>query len=251
MMINSTWLKQINYYEIEIDTIKKELKTLPAGYLVKRGAHYYVKAGSVQKGITKDQQIVMQLARKAYLLRRLEHLEWNYSLAEKHAERYKTEDPREIIQGLSSFYRILPDNYFFYPSTHDQFRKTIAESAGHLNGLIYMTNSGISVRSKSERTIANALDQNGISYHYEAVLALGGVNRYPDFTITRPCDGKLFLWEHFGLMDQDGYKQKVIEKLALYVKYGFSPFENLICTYEQDVHNPAQIHNLIKAFLLR
>jgi hypothetical protein len=52
-------------------------------------------------------------------------------------------------------------------------------------------------------------------------------------------------------MDQDGYRNKMIEKLALYARYGFFPFDNLICTYEKDLQNPAYIHVIIEAFLLQ
>ena len=254
-MINSKGFKGFKFYEkfyeTEIDAIKQELKKLPAGNLVKQGAYYYEKVDSIKKGITKDQQRVMQLARKAYLLRRLEHLEWNYSLAKKQFRQYKTEAPMEIVQGLPSVYQSLPVSYFFHPSVHDQIENATAGNVGHPDQLVYLTDSGVSVRSKSELIIANALDQNGIPFRYEAALALGGVSRYPDFTIYRPFDGKMFLWEHLGLMDQDEYRLKTIEKLILYAKYGFFPFDNLICTYEHDIRNPSYVHEVIEAFLLQ
>ena len=71
-----------------------------------------------------------------------------------------------------------------------------------------------------------------------------------DFTISRPSDGKLFLWEHFGLMDDDEYRQNTIKKISLYARYGFFPFENLICTYERDLQNPTHILEIIDLFLV-
>ena len=71
------------------------------------------------------------------------------------------------------------------------------------------------------------------------------------FYDSRPFDGKVFLWEHFGLMDQDEYRQKAGEKLVLYARHGFLPFHNLICTYEQDLQNPARIIELIDMYLLK
>ena len=91
-MINSNGIKDLSFYEKEIEAIQQELKTLPAGYLVKQRTFYYEKLGAIQKGITKDQEKVMLLARKAYLLRKLEHMEWNYSLEKKQSGRYKTVD---------------------------------------------------------------------------------------------------------------------------------------------------------------
>ena len=250
-MINSKGLKNFKFYETEIDAIKQELKGLPTGKLINQGAYFYVKVDSVKKGITKNQQKVMQLARKTYLLRRLEHLEWNYSLAKKQSRQYKTEVPIEIVQGLPSAYQMLPVNYFFHPSVHDQLENATAGNVGNPDQLVYLTDSGVLVRSKSELIIANALNQTGVPFRYEAALVLGGASRFPDFTIYRPFDGKMFLWEHLGLMDQNEYRQKTIEKLTLYARYGFFPFDNLICTYEHDIRNPSYIHEIIEVFLLR
>ena len=283
--------KETKLYETEIDAIKKELKKLPDGILTKKPSGYYVTINSVQKGITRDRQIVMKLARKAYLLKKLKHLEWNYSLVKKLSDRYKTEDPVDIIRGLPSFYKTLPVNYFFHPSVNDsmetiakdnaaiafdaQGKVTIAKDAKknaiignaleeknadenssyekmfHQGGLIFLTNSGIRVRSKSERTIADLLDENGVPYYYEAKIAFGGDIWRPDFTICRPYDGKIILWEHLGLMGKEEYRINVNKKLAVFYRHGFYPFENLICTYEEDLRNPARIQRIIETFLLK
>ena len=245
-------IKDATLYETEIYAIKRELSELPDGHLSKKGSFYFVTVNTVQKGITKDRQKIMQLARKAYLLQRLGRLERNLSLVKKLAGRYESEDPADIIRKLPSFYHTLPINYFFHTSIHAKFENNNDEgNAGFIDGLKYLTNSGIRVRSKSERTIADMLDQNGILYHYEAALALGGGSRCPDFTIYRPSDGKMFLWEHLGLMENDGYRQKVNEKLALYNRFGFYQFDNLICTFEQDLQNTGKIQAIIDMLLLQ
>ena len=244
-------IKDATLYETEIYAIKKELSGLPAGHLSKKGPFYFVTVNTVQKGITKDRQKTMQLARKAYLLQRLGRLERNLSLVKKLAGRYESEDPADIIRKLPPFYHTLPVNYFFHTSIHKKFENTTEGNAGFKDGLIYLTNSGIRVRSKSERTIADMLDQNGILYNYEAALALGGGSRRPDFTIYRPSDGRMILWEHLGLMENDGYRQKVNEKLALYNRFGFYQFDNLICTFEQDLQNTAKIQAIIDMLLLQ
>jgi len=253
-------LKDIRFYEVEIAEIKRELKSLPDGQLVKCRKCYYEKTGSVRKGVTKDLLKLKRLARRAYLLRRLRNLECNYSLAGKSVRRYRTEEPIEIIRELSRCYQTLPVEYFFHSSAYDRFGN-ISEGgagqaehtggAGYKEGLIYLTNSGIRVRSKSERTIADALDQNRIPYRYEAALILDDECRFPDFTITRPFDGKIILWEHFGRMDQSEYRRKTVEKLTLYARHGFFPFDNLVCTYEQDLQDTAHIQTIMKTILLR
>ena len=220
----------LKYYETEIDAVKQELNELPAGILVKRGAFYYVKDGSSEKGITKDQQRIRQLARKAYLYRRMGNLKWNYSLASKQSQRLRTEDPKEIIEGLSSAYQSMPEDFFFHSSVQQSLEKPVVSNPGYRDGLLYLTDSGVRVRSKSERIVANMLSQYKIPYRYEAALTLAGEVRYPDFSVYRPFDGRLILWEHLGLMESEEYRQKAIRKLALYAQNGFLPFDNLICT---------------------
>ena len=262
------------FYKMEIDEIKQELSKMPDGYLAQKGSTYYETTGTTQKGITKDRQKMKQLARKAYLLKRLGHIERNFSLIEKILPQSETEDLIEIIRELPPVFQTLPVDYFFHPSVHDKMgnaadrnerndgkdgnsgtgekgNETSIRNSSHNEGLIYITSSGIRVRSKSERTIADALDYNRIPYRYEAELIFDNISRCPDFTIYRPSDGKTVLWEHFGLMNRDEYRQKMINKLSLYNQHGFSPFDNLICTYEQNLRNPAYIQTIIELFFLQ
>ena len=188
-------LKDIKSYENEIQEIKQELKGLPEGYLVQHGSAYYIRVNSVDKGITRNLTLIKQLARKAFLQRRLKHIETNLSSA-KRLVKYKTEDMSEIVRGLSAAYQSLPLFYFFHPSIQDkiaQIEKT-QQKLFRPEELIFYTSSGIRVRSKSERTIADMLDQYKIPFHYEAALVLDSVVRYPDFTIYRPNDGRMLLW---------------------------------------------------------
>jgi len=244
-------VKYVEYYVKEIGAIKLELSELPEGHLTRQESRYYETNGTIRRGITNDPQRIRQLARKAYLSRRLKHLEWNFSLVKKQYERCKTEDPVEIIKSLPSFYRQLPAEYYYHSSAYDLSKDTSEENAGYADELVYLTQSGIRVRSKSERIIADALFQCDIPYKYEALLEVGGKKVHPDFTVSRPFNGKTVLWEHFGLLGNEEYLQKAAGKLAFYAKHGFFPFDNLICTYEQDLLDPARIDAIIEMFLLR
>jgi len=243
-------LKSIQFYETEINSMKDELKGLPEGYLVKRGEYYYQKTDTAQTGITKDPQKVRGLIRKAYLQKRIQHLEHNLSLVKKLTLQGQTEEPQDICRELSAPYQALPIELFFHLSADDWLNNVSGEGAGNPEGLIYRTNSGALVRSKSERTIADALDQNGILWRYEAALVLGNEIRYPDFTIKKPYSGEVVFWEHFGRMDLSGYRQNVSLKIELYTRHGIFPDINLICTYEQHLQNTTHIQNLIEMYLL-
>src|SRR6185503_4472294 len=82
--------------------------------------------------------------------------------------------------------------------------------------LIHHTSRGEAVRSKSEVIIANLLHAKSIDYHYEHPLELGGVVKYPDFTIEDDDTGTTYYWEHCGLMHDPAYHRRWTEKLGWY-----------------------------------
>ncbi len=102
--------------------------------------------------------------------------------------------------------------------------------------LIHKTLSGHMVRSKSEVMIANAFYMHGIPFRYEAKAIIGGVELYPDFEARRPYDGKIYYWEHFGMMDSPQYVESCMRKMNLYVENGYVPSLNFIVTYETATH---------------
>ena len=97
----------------------------------------------------------------------------------------------------------------------------------------FYTNRGERVRSKSELMIANALFKAKVPYRYEYPIAMkGGRVFHPDFLCLNPHDGREFIWEHFGLMDNAEYSQNAISKLSRYAENGWIPGKNFICTLE-------------------
>ena len=82
--------------------------------------------------------------------------------------------------------------------------------------LIYLTENGDLVRSKSEWIIADKLKAAGIKYQYEQPLVLDGVERLPDFTIRDEDAGTVWYWEHNGMLSDDEYKKRWQRKEAAY-----------------------------------
>lgn len=68
---------------------------------------------------------------------------------------------------------------------------------------------------------------------YEELLLAGGNKWYPDFKVRRPRDGKIIIWEHFGMLDDVDYAVENQEKLIIYMEYGFRLLDNLIVTYDE------------------
>lgn len=94
------------------------------------------------------------------------------------------------------------------------------------DGLIHRTERGELVRSKSELVIADKLFARNIEYVYEQPLVLSdGRVRYPDFTITDHARGRIFYWEHLGMLDDPGYRQRWERKRAEYMKHRILPYK--------------------------
>ena len=104
------------------------------------------------------------------------------------------------------------------------------------------------VRSKSEVIIANTLYMNQIPYRYENQLEVKGVILYPDFTILHPKTNNLCYWEHFGMMENETYRENAYNKLKLYGQNGIITYINLITTFETKSHpiDSGKIQQIVK-----
>lgn len=111
---------------------------------------------------------------------------------------------------------------------------------------IYDTKKGDKVRSKSEAMLADMFFDLEIPYHYEQALNLqqGGV-RYPDFTLLKVSTREVVYFEHFGLLDDEEYRNGSLQKLDEYRANGIYPGKNLLFTYET-VENPLDIKGIRK-----
>ena len=104
------------------------------------------------------------------------------------------------------------------------------------------------VRSKSEALIAMNLYMEKIAYRYECELKIGKAVFYPDFTILHPKTNNLCYWEHFGMMENETYRENAYNKLKLYGQNGIIPSINLITTFETKSHpiDSGKIQQIVK-----
>lgn len=85
-------------------------------------------------------------------------------------------------------------------------------------GKVHRTLTGDMVRSKSEVIIANMLFEREIPFEYEIpIYAPDGTFYLPDFTIT--WNGEKWFWEHWGLMNEDEYRNHTQTKIDWYNKH--------------------------------
>ena len=119
------------------------------------------------------------------------------------------------------------------------------QNINHPEHLIHKSTSGHLLRSKSEAIIDMLLYMNKIPFRYECSLTLNETTLFPDFTIKHPKTGKIYYWEHFGLMDNPSYAQNTYSKLHLYTSNGIIPNIHLITTYETKDH-PIDVDTISK-----
>jgi len=95
---------------------------------------------------------------------------------------------------------------------------------------INVSERGEKMISKNEVIIANCLNKykKQISYAYEGKLTLGKSGRTikPDFTIEHLGNGRVFYWEHLGMMTNEEYRNKWQKKKQGYMEEGFVLFED-------------------------
>lgn len=100
----------------------------------------------------------------------------------------------------------------------------------------YYTQKGERVRSKSEVTIANAMNALGIPYKYERPLVLynGKLIIHPDFTVLNKRTREEFYWEHAGKIDEEAYARRFVLRVKYYTDNGIFTGDKLLLTFESE-----------------
>lgn len=194
----------------------------------------------VDKYLSKYTQstLISRLAQKQYLHTLKPILEQELFTLKKFQRDYHPERKEAVFEELSSERKKLVQPMFL--SAEEQFQQWKTQEYKRFEGfpekLIFETERGEMVRSKSELIIADQLfkEKSHLYYRYEEELHLKKSNQlvHPDFTImNRYTAGKIY-WEHAGMMDNSEYADNFVWKINTYIKEGFIPGKNLIITYE-------------------
>jgi len=223
----------LQFLERRLTQIKKELKPLPKENMISKRSrgkqyHYIEKHGKLHS-ITSNTDLVNKHIKKNLLLDEKRKIENNLHWTKKLASHYMLLNQHDSawieLQAEENTYRIDEKKHLY-------------------NGIFY--------RSKSETMIAALLTSYGIEFKYETKLNLNGFNIYPDFYIKRPKDGKIYIWEHFGLIADETYLNKTFNKLNNYHRNGYDLWDNLIVSFDQEDGslNVDTIDKIIHLFLL-
>lgn len=233
-----------------IDDIKREMseveatqRRLPEGKLLccKNGTRYkwILRQDGISSYLPKrNRELAEKLALKKYCICRLEELKRDLSAQEYYLKKMESvEGKSEALLHHQEWGRLLEGYFQSMDSELQRWQEQDYErNTKYEETLIFRGTQGRMLRSKSEVIIDMLLYENHIPFRYESKLVLGGIEMFPDFTARHPVTGETFYWEHFGLMDDETYRNNACSKIRLYCEYGIVPSINLITTYETKQH---------------
>lgn len=244
--------------------IKRELKRLPSGKLVilvskKKYAQYYLvtKANGKEKRsyIPKSEiKLVEQLAQRAYYEKMKRALERILNALEVTLHILKENEPMEVFRkGTPARQALITP---LIPTDEQYIEQWYQEHPGDRNSCVkttaYTTIRGETVRSKSEKMIADAYYMAGVPYVYEPTVILpNGRTRYPDFAVLNVRLRRTYYHEHLGMMDDEEYRQNAILRMREYNKNGFPVGEQMIVTFEGEniPFDQEELAEIIQAYL--
>ncbi len=102
----------------------------------------------------------------------------------------------------------------------------LVEVEGHYleKNLIHQASDGKMLRSKSELLIYQRLIDKQLNPLYEKRLVIKEIEKLPDFTIENEDTGKVYYWEHCGMLYDVEYKKRWEEKYKWYLDNNILPY---------------------------
>lgn len=202
-------------------------------YVVNRstGKRTYVRNGKVN--------FIEEVKQRAFLQILIKRIRNNQKQLPKMLKMFKSCDFEEIRNSLSKEYRdidleALARGLF---GTYRRENRAVVHNPFHPEQKTTITSFGLAVRSKSEGLIAEFLYKEGIDFEYEEELVvMNPIGEpeiyYPDFTIYAKS-GEIILWEHFGLLHKESYRESNFDRLTNYYYSDYLSGKNLIITMEK------------------
>ena len=245
-------LKNIQSY------LEKEIDGLPQGklHVSKRGKYtaYYRRTNNKEKsGIyipKKDMKTACDLAQREYDEKMLESIKYQDGLLSevmiKDLEDINKKFSEEKIKLLKPYSVSIEEFIDNWESEEYETR-----SFENINTEFY-TAKGERVRSKSECLIADTLNRFNIPYRYEYPQKVKGLGDYhPDFTCLNVRKRREVIWEHFGLIDNEGYADNTAYKIKCLSLEGYRFGEDYIFSMETE-SNPLStrvVEKMIEQYL--
>lgn len=241
--MNSELRKEVAWLEKIVQKANKRLQTAPEGNLriskKPDGIEYYLKSaqtGSNGRYMKKHEfEVARAIAQKDYDAQLIKAAEERIKAINTFLKKYERTNLKDIYNKCNSYRQKLIDAVMVSDEEYIKcWREQAYEGKGVSNDVLeIITERGESVRSKSEKIIADKLYALGIPYRYECPLILeGSIKIHPDFTILKMPEREEVYLEHLGLMDDMDYVEGVMRRLNIYEKNGIYLGINLFITYE-------------------
>ena len=232
-------LKQVYY-------LKKQLETLPEGILeisCNNGYTQYYHRPNGHNGMRPKKTYIRKadrmkaeaLAQRDYDLRLLKELEKRLQVVRNARKTYEQTEPEKVLLAFTKKRQelinpaILSTEQFVSRWMSEEYKgRAFQDDAPEI-----YTARGERVRSKSEKIIADSLERLGIPYKYEVPLVFpDGTVFFPDFRVLNIDQRKEYIWEHFGMMDDEQYVSNMVSKINRYIINGYLPGDKMILTME-------------------
>ena len=198
-----------------------------------RDTDKYTGIGRYLPAAQRDRAI--NIVKNEYYIKLKEALEKRIKTIDKTIKTINQTDPLEIYrkigkgkQRLVESIELSDEEYRAQWEKYEYEGKPFEENAPEI-----YTDRGERVRSKSEKIIADKLYRENIAYRYECPIEIPYVGTiYPDFTLLDEVNRRNIIFEHFGLMHDEGYVNSAIFKLQTYAREGYVLGDNLFITME-------------------
>lgn len=180
-----------------------------------------------------EARLIEGLTNRKEIERALDVLNRNVSLLKGLKEEYS--EPEEMIPSFLRICKFSGNNEII---TAGEVSKMISKWHSISTGNpryrkgVNVASDGTFVKSRADLLGYEHLKMRGVEFKYEHPIMINGNLWYPDFTIYRRKDYKMFIWEHLGMMDKVEYRKKAERKLYEYAREGYLPFDNLLLTYD-------------------
>ena len=222
----------------KIEELQRKIRSYPEGKLICAGngkyVKWYISYGNNRTYIKKkDRTLAEKMAAKKYLTAVLIELDAEKKAIESYLKHHRTETSH-LLETPGYQELLVPFFKSFEQSAWEWMNEPYEKNEAFPTALIHQTVVGIKVRSKSESMIVKVLAEHGIAFRYEWRLDFGEGSAYPDFTIMHPVTGKLYYWEHFGMMNKREYRNRAVNKIQNYSYNGIIPGIQLIMTFETE-----------------
>ncbi len=233
MNYQETTTAQLGFLRRQREQLKSRIGRMPEGRLIRKKArrktYYYTEQNGRRISLADQPELVRQYLEKEKCNELLKSIEQDIPLLERTLREYQP---------------IQPSDAWWNSLEQEKNRYKEEEKRNAYNGVYY--------RSKSEMMIASMLTSYGIEFKYEAGIEVNGRTIYPDFIVKRPRDGKLFIWEHFGMITDDRYLKKAYRKLEDYHSRGIDLWDRLLISFDQEDGGISAdgIDKMIRTFLL-